>query len=55
MHYRVEDDELGSALWRRRDAVPDEVPDGGGYAEPISDTVEVYANTFRAAREVLRL
>jgi type II secretion system protein J len=38
-HYRVEDDELGSALWRRRDMVPDERPDGGGLAEPIADGV----------------
>ena len=28
---------------------------GGGYGDPISDTVEAYANTFRAAREVLRV
>lgn len=28
---------------------------GGGYADPITDTVEAYANTFRAAREVLRV
>ena len=28
---------------------------GGGYADPISDTVEAYANSFRAAREVLRV
>jgi len=38
-HYRVEDDELGSALWRRRDPVPDEVPDGGGVAAPIADGI----------------
>ena len=38
-HYRVEDDELGSALWRRRDMAPDERPDGGGLAEPIADGV----------------
>lgn len=38
-HYRIEDDELGAALWRRRDAVPDEVPDGGGMAEPVADGV----------------
>ena len=38
-HYRIEDDELGSALWRRRDGVPDEVPDGGGMAEPVADGV----------------
>ena len=37
--YRVEDDELGSALWRRRDMAPDERPDGGGLAEPIADGV----------------
>ncbi len=37
--YRVEDDELGSALWRRRDPVPDEHPDGGGIAEPVADGV----------------
>jgi prepilin-type N-terminal cleavage/methylation domain-containing protein len=38
-HYRIEDDELGAALWRRRDGVPDEVPDGGGMAEPVADGV----------------
>ncbi len=37
--YRIEDDELGSALWRRRDMVPDDRPDGGGVAEPIADGV----------------
>lgn len=37
--YRVEDDELGSALWRRRDPVPDDVPDGGGVAQPVADGV----------------
>lgn len=37
--YRIEDDELGSALWRRRDMAPDERPDGGGLAEPIADGV----------------
>lgn len=36
---RVEEDDLGSALWRRRDPVPDEVPDGGGMAEPIADGI----------------
>lgn len=39
----------------RRHGVPVSIAIGGGYADPISDTVEVYANTFRAAREVLRL
>ncbi|MBL9140978.1 MAG: prepilin-type N-terminal cleavage/methylation domain-containing protein, partial [Phycisphaerae bacterium] len=37
--YRVEDDDLGAALWRRRDPVPDDVPDGGGVAEPVADGV----------------
>ena len=37
--YRIEDDDLGSALWRRRDPVPDDVPDGGGVAEPIADGI----------------
>jgi type II secretory pathway component PulJ len=39
VHYRVEDDELGSALWNRRDNVPDDVPDGGGVAMPVADGV----------------
>ena len=39
----------------RRLGVPVSITIGGGYADPICDTVEVYANTFRAAREVLRL
>jgi type II secretory pathway pseudopilin PulG len=38
-HFRIEDDELGSALWQRRDNVPDEVPDGGGLATPVADGV----------------
>jgi type II secretion system protein J len=37
--FRVEDDELGSAIWRRRDYMPDETPDGGGTAEPLADGV----------------
>jgi acetoin utilization deacetylase AcuC-like enzyme len=32
--------------------VPAVILIGGGYAEPISDTVEAYATTFRVAREV---
>jgi type II secretory pathway component PulJ len=39
VHFRVEDDELGSALWTRRDNVPDDVPDGGGMAMPVADGV----------------
>jgi len=37
--YRVVDDAAGSALWRRRDPVPDDAPEGGGLAEPIADNV----------------
>ncbi|MCE9619395.1 MAG: prepilin-type N-terminal cleavage/methylation domain-containing protein [Planctomycetes bacterium] len=37
--YRIEDDRDGSALWRRRDAVPDEYEDAGGIAEPVGDGV----------------
>ena len=37
--FRIEDDELGAALWHRRDNVPDEVPDGGGLAAPVADGV----------------
>jgi acetoin utilization deacetylase AcuC-like enzyme len=39
----------------RRLRCPVSVAVGGGYADPICDTVEAYANTFRAAREVLRV
>lgn len=39
----------------RRLGVPISIAIGGGYADPICDTVEVYANTFRTARTVLRL
>lgn len=36
----------------RRRAIPVAVVIGGGYAEPISDSVAAYAQTFRIAREV---
>jgi acetoin utilization deacetylase AcuC-like enzyme len=36
----------------RRRGVPVSIAIGGGYGEPISATVEGYANTFSAAREV---
>lgn len=36
---RIMDDELGSALWTRRDAVPDRNPDAGGVAIPAVDGV----------------
>ncbi|MDZ4830262.1 MAG: hypothetical protein SGJ09_08720 [Phycisphaerae bacterium] len=37
--FRVADDELGAALWQRRDPVPDRTPDGGGVVTPIVDGV----------------
>jgi acetoin utilization deacetylase AcuC-like enzyme len=36
----------------RRRAVPVSIAIGGGYAKPLSLTVDAYANTFRVAREV---
>jgi uncharacterized membrane protein YgcG len=36
---RIMEDELGSALWERRDPVPDRTPDGGGVAIPVVDGV----------------
>lgn len=39
IQYRVEDDDLGVALWQRRDAMPDRTPDGGGTATPLVDGV----------------
>lgn len=38
----------------RRRAIPVSIAIGGGYADPITDSVEAYANTFRVAREVFR-
>ena len=37
--YRVVDDEAGSALWQRRDPVPDRQPEGGGVATPLVDGI----------------
>ena len=37
--YRIDLDQFGAALWQRRDAVPDEYPDGGGVATPIAEGV----------------
>jgi len=37
--YRVAEDGEGSALWRRRDPVPDDTPEGGGVAEAVADGV----------------
>lgn len=37
-----------------RRGVPVSIAIGGGYAQPISLSVEAYANTFRTAREVFR-
>lgn len=38
----------------RRRGWPVAIAIGGGYADPIADTVTAYANTFRVAREVFR-
>ena len=45
--YRIEEDETGFILWRRRDAVPEEFPRGGGIASPLVEgiiglSIEVY-------------
>lgn len=45
-------DRLVFEMCRRR-ALPVSIAIGGGYADPIGDSVEAYANTFRAAREIL--
>ena len=37
--FRVEEDDLGPALWIRRDAVPDEFSQGGGIAEPTVEGI----------------
>lgn len=34
--YRIEEDDFGPVLWRRRDAVPDEYELGGGVAVPLA-------------------
>ncbi|MFM9849052.1 MAG: histone deacetylase [Hyphomicrobiaceae bacterium] len=49
----AERDRIVFELCRRR-GIPVSVAIGGGYADPIADSVIVYANTFRAAREVFR-
>jgi acetoin utilization deacetylase AcuC-like enzyme len=49
----VERDRIVFELCRRR-GIPVSVAIGGGYADPIADSVTVYANTFRTAREVFR-
>ena len=38
----------------RRRGVPVAIAIGGGYAEPISDSVEGYAGTFRVAARLFR-
>lgn len=38
----------------RRRGIPVSIAIGGGYADPITDSVEAYANTFRVARDVFR-
>jgi acetoin utilization deacetylase AcuC-like enzyme len=38
----------------RRRGIPVSIAIGGGYADPIADSVAVYANTFRVAMDVFR-
>jgi len=38
-HLRIEDDDLGSALWMRADSQPDQYERGGGDAVPLMDGV----------------
>jgi acetoin utilization deacetylase AcuC-like enzyme len=49
----MERDRLVFEFFRRR-GIPVSIAIGGGYADPITDSVEAYANTFRVAREVFR-
>lgn len=37
--YRVSDEAGGTVLWQRRDAIPDEYPDGGGVVVPVVEGV----------------
>lgn len=37
--YRIEDDDLGSVLWQRRDAMPDSYPRGGGKITPAVEGI----------------
>ena len=50
----AERDRMVMELCRRR-GWPVSIAIGGGYAEPIAATVRGYANTFRVAREVMRI
>lgn len=47
----IERDRMVLAHARRRD-LPVSIAIGGGYADPITDSVAAYANTFRVAMEV---
>lgn len=49
----AERDRIVFELCRRR-GIPVSIAIGGGYADPIADSVTAYANTFRTAREVFR-
>ena len=48
----MERDRMVFQLCQRR-AIPVSIAIGGGYGNPISDSVTGYANTFRAAREII--
>ena len=38
-HFRVGEDQTGTALWQRRDSVLDEWADGGGLASPVANGI----------------
>ena len=47
VQYRIVDDEAGSVLWQRRDAVADEYFDGGGVATPlVTDIASLNVEAF---------
>ena len=37
--FRIEPNDVSSALWKRRDAILDDNPIGGGMATPIADGI----------------
>ena len=49
----IERDRLVLEFCRRR-GIPVSIAIGGGYADPISDSVDAYENTFKVAHEVFR-
>ena len=37
--FRIQDDDIGPTLWRRRDPLPDKYPMGGGIAIPVTESL----------------